>query len=406
MMRRWIAIGFVALFIVALRILWPLLTPLSLALLLTYILIPLVDRVERRTRWPRTGAAAFVYLLLLVILSSLPALVVPYVVAQVQTLGPILSRGVTQFGGFLEEFGTPVILGQELNPYELYLEFSSSLLSLGTQLASSSVNVLFGFAATFFSSVLWLLFVLVISFYIVRDSPNISYYLWSLVPREARLDAYYLVRRIDRTWHAFLRGQLLLSTAIFLMTTTVLVILGVPQAFSLGLLAGVLNIIPNLGPIFSAIPAIILALVQGSNHFALTPLLFALIVTGAYILIQQVESNVLVPRIIGGSVRLHPAVVLLGALIGLTLIGIFGIFLAAPTLASLRVVTGYAYRKLLDPSFQPVGVALPAHLATIPDPRERPIVPVPFPTTDSELPGWRAWLRRLPIPSSKDTHDS
>ncbi|MGH2541284.1 MAG: AI-2E family transporter, partial [Ardenticatenaceae bacterium] len=393
--RAGIGVALVALLLLALRVLWPFLTPLALALLLTYILIPLVSRVEHNTGWSRTGATAFVYLLLLLVLVLVPVLVVPVIVEQVQALVPTLEQGINALGDSIANLGPRRFLGQVIDPFQLYTDFAGQLVALTTSIASSSFNVVFGVATTFVSTLLWLLFILVISFYIVRDSHNIACYFWSLIPREHRLEVYYLTRRLHATWNAFLRGQLTLSTVIFAATTLALLILGVPQALFLGTLAGILNLMPNIGPILSAIPAVILALVGGSTHLEVSNVLFALIVIGAYTLIQQLESNILVPRIIGGSVHLHPAIVLLGTIIGLSTVGLLGIFLAAPTLASLRVIGGYAYRKLLDPDFEPAGTVLPSEIAAITDPRERPPVAVPSPEDSPPLPPWRQWLERL-----------
>jgi len=103
-----------------------------------------------------------------------------------------------------------------------------------------------------------------------------------------------------------------------------------------------------VGPVVSAIPAVALALLQGSSWLPIPPFWFAVLVAGIYTAVQQVENNYLVPRIIGGSVRLHPLVVLVGAIGGARMAGILGIFLAAPVLASARVLLSYIYAKLLD----------------------------------------------------------
>jgi predicted PurR-regulated permease PerM len=406
--RQWIAFAMVAIVVLGLRVLWPYLTPLALALLLTFILIPVVNRVEENLGWPRAAAAAFIYIQLIIAIILIPVLLIPALVNQAQALVPTLIDAVNQLGVLIQEnIGPTTIFGQQVDPFLLYQQLSDQILSLGTtlgtRLASSSVNVVFGVATTFFSTVLWLLFMLVISFYIVVDSPNIARYFWGLVPREERPEVYYLTRRINATWSAFLRGQLLLSFAIFVVTTIILVILGMPQPIFLGFLAGLLNLIPNLGPFLSGIPAVILALVQGSSQFEISNVLFALIVVGAYTIIQQLEAQLLVPRIIGGSVNLHPAVVVIGAIIGLSTIGILGIFLAAPTLASLRVLGGYAYRKLLDPDFEPAGVVLPPQIAAIPDPRERPLAPVTIINVDEDpslVERVRRWVRPVEPPSA------
>jgi predicted PurR-regulated permease PerM len=412
-MRQWVALAMVVLIILGLRILWPFLAPLALSLLLTYILIPLVDRVERNTGWPRTGAAGFIYLLLLLVIVLIPATFIPVIVTQLEALVPPLVRAVNQGGLLVADIGTINILGQQIDPFLLYQQLSAEIITLGTRVAGQSVNLLFGFATTFVSTVVWMLFMLVISFYIVRDSPNIARYFWSLIPRENRLEAYYLTRRIDRTWNSFLRGQIVLSTAIFTLTTVTLLIIGLPQAVFLGFVAGILNLIPNLGPILSAVPAIVVALVQGSTQFEVSNWVFAIIVLVAYVIIQQLESQLLVPRIIGGSVRLHPAAIIIGAILGFSLMGILGIFLAAPVLASLRVLGGYAYRKLLDPDYVPEGIDLPEEIAAVPDPRERPPIPIAAPPTSAVSPRvviayWWERLTGRPLPpaSREDSPDA
>jgi hypothetical protein len=123
---------------------------------------------------------------------------------------------------------------------------------------------------------------------------------------------------------------------------------GVRNALILGIMAGVLEIIPNIGPTIAAIPAVLIAYFQGSTYLPLSNGWFALLVIGLYVVIQQVENNILVPRIIGRSLNLHPLVVIVGAIAGARLAGILGMFLAAPMLASLRILGNYVYCKLLD----------------------------------------------------------
>jgi hypothetical protein len=122
----------------------------------------------------------------------------------------------------------------------------------------------------------------------------------------------------------------------------------VRNALILGIMAGVLEIIPNIGPTIAAIPAVLIAYFQGSTYLPLSNGWFALLVIGIYVVIQQVENNILVPRIIGRSLNLHPLVVIIGAIAGARLAGILGMFLAAPMLASLRILGNYVYCKLLD----------------------------------------------------------
>jgi hypothetical protein len=121
-----------------------------------------------------------------------------------------------------------------------------------------------------------------------------------------------------------------------------------PGALLLGLLAGVLEIVPNVGPILAMIPALLVALFQGSTALPVSNFTFVLITLAIYFIVQQIENNYFVPRIIGQSVNLHPLVILVGVIVGATQAGILGAFLAAPVLASVRVIGSYAYNKILD----------------------------------------------------------
>jgi predicted PurR-regulated permease PerM len=124
--------------------------------------------------------------------------------------------------------------------------------------------------------------------------------------------------------------------------------LGLPGAFALGVIAGLLEIIPSVGPIISTIPAVIVALLQGSYFLPVNNLTFALIVILFYFLVQQLENYIVVPRVLGQAVELHPLVVLTGVLIGATAFGILGALLASPTIASIIAIVRYLYRKITN----------------------------------------------------------
>jgi predicted PurR-regulated permease PerM len=116
-------------------------------------------------------------------------------------------------------------------------------------------------------------------------------------------------------------------------------------------IAGVLEFIPNIGPILATIPALLVALFQSDASWLgslVGPFWFAIIVVLLYAVIQRVENVVLVPRIIGRSLNLHPLFVFVGALVGASVAGVFGILLAAPLLASAKLILFYIYRKLSD----------------------------------------------------------
>lgn len=319
------------------------LAPLALAILLAYILNPLVGLL-RQAKLSRTGATIIVYFLLIFALVAIPSLLVPPLVQQLISIDVDVAAILDSLRQLIVRYRTVEFLGFSIDLYRVFVDIQGELATLVGSLASQSVSILRGAA----SSALWLVFILIISFYLLKDADQITSYLGGLAPPEYREELNQLMEEIGEIWDSFLRGQIILSSAVGGITAVTMWIVGVKNALLLGILAGILEIIPNLGPALAALPAVALAFFLGSEHLALSNGWFALLVAGLYVAIQQVENNFLVPRIIGRSVNLHPAVVIVGAIGGAMVGGILGIFLAAPVLGSARVLGGYLYGKFLQ----------------------------------------------------------
>ena len=348
--KQWVVAIWLIVGALAIYALWNLVLPLALAVLLAYMMNPLVDGIVARFRLPRLLVTALVYLVLVVIISLAPILIVPEGFIQPISRAKLdLNQILLSLRDSIASYGTLQVAGYVVDPTQVYQLVLDNLQTSLSQVAPRSVNVFFGVATGFATTVLWLIFILVVSFYLVKDSPTILEYIDSQLPSAYRDEVWNLIYTIGDVWNAFLRGQLLLGIVIGVTGGVSMFGLGVSNGAVLGLIAGILEIVPNLGPIISMIPAILIAFFQGSSHLPISNGWFVLIVLGTYTVIQQVENNVLVPRIIGGSVDLHPVVVLVGAVAGASIGGILGIFLAAPTLATARVLAGYAYEKLLAP---------------------------------------------------------
>jgi len=199
-----------------------------------------------------------------------------------------------------------------------------------------------------------------------------------LIPPAYKSEYSDLFQKITGSWVAFLRGQLTLMLVIFLMTYAGNLILGVPSALLLAVIAGLLELIPSVGPTLAAIPAVLLALIFGSSNFELNNIVFALLVVGLYVLIQFLENQFLVPYIMGDAVDLPPLIVLIGTLAGASAFGILGALLATPIIATGNVIFQFIYRKILEPPPAP------------PPPEEKSI-------WDSV----KGWVGRLPLPGRK-----
>lgn len=224
---------------------------------------------------------------------------------------------------------------------EVDLERLLSLLSSGAGVLVGLASIIVGFVVEFFT-------ILVLALYFSIFLPDVRAGIPDLAPADHRDD---VDRLLDRMWlvlDMYASGMVRVGLFIAVFTWLGLWALGVPGAFFLGAIAGVLNIIPTLGPILAAVPGTIVALVQGSERWDLRNWLFALLVIAWYFVVQQVETQFATPRIMGGAVRTSPLTVFLSVIIGLQVAGILGALVAVPLVLVAREVFRYAHAKLID----------------------------------------------------------
>ncbi len=323
-----------------------------LAFLLTYLLHPVIQRLQRHGRLNRATATAVVYGALATLAIVSVILLGKSVVTGLATVDPraVWDETVTDLFRLLPPQVT--VLGSEILLQGAYEEIQGDLGRLGNLAVEafqpSGVGWLLGAASTFAFAAFGFLVTFFTSFYLSLDGESILRYFEGKTPDNYRTVLRTVLGEVDAVWQQFFRGQLALALVVGVLTTAGLLILGVRYAVTLGILAGVLEVVPRLGPVLATIPAAIVALVQPSTTLPDVPgPIFVLLVIGLYIVIQAVENNVLVPRILGDSVNLPPAVMLVGALAGAALGGVVGILLAAPILGSLRVVGSWLYFQLV-----------------------------------------------------------
>jgi HAD superfamily hydrolase (TIGR01549 family) len=340
--KRMIAVGLVVVLLLILYLFRSILLPIAIAAVLAYLLKPLADFLERRARLPRLLAVILVFLALLVVVSTIPATVVPYLVARITRINLDLQQLADDLLRFLSHPVT--VFGFAFDPQDLVGDVRTALQNLLQPFATQTVGFLFNVA----SSLLWILSVLIISFYLVKDANRLRAFLDDIAPPGHVEELRSLREAISEVWSAFFRGQVLLSIAIGMVVWLSMVAVGLPYAGLMGLIAGLLEVIPTFGPVISVIPALLLAFFRGSTYLPLSNFWFAVLVLGIYLLIQQTENAYFVPRIMGRRLRLHPVVVFIGVLAGGTIAGAIGVLLAAPIIATLRVVLIYVYAKLLD----------------------------------------------------------
>jgi len=299
---------------------------LLIATIISFALTPLADWLYQKAKFPRGLSVVLVYIVFIGVVALSLSFLLPKLVADFSALGGSLSSIQEQIVsgngvvGFLNQFG-----------------FSDSLQSFGNQIVNFAGNV-FQRTASLLSGIFSLISVLVISFYLVIEQDALKDFVKTLTPPDYHARINTMVQRVQRKLGRWLIGQIALMVSIFVLTFVGLSILGVENALALSIFAGLLEIVPYIGPIISAIPAIIVGLF-------VSPLL-ALFVIILYTLIQQFENYVLVPRILGKSIGANPLVILIALLIGFRLAGILGMLISAPIVAIITVVLeGYQEKK-------------------------------------------------------------
>jgi len=286
---------------------------LFVSFLLTVAIKPLVNFLERR-KVPRSLSA---FLILLLLFSGLITLAVSLV-------SPLVSQTVT----FLQQL-PPLV--ERLAPYNINI---SSVLT--PQLTSAPENVL-KLAVGTFSSLLTFFTLVVISYYMIQDHTNLRKNLISLFG-EKKGDSYFrTIDEVETRLGSWVRGELFLMVLVGSLNYIGFVLIGLPSAIPLAVIAGFLEILPNVGPTVAAVPAILVGLSMSPTH--------ALLVTGLAILVQQLENNIFVPKVMQKAVGLHPVVTIIVLSIGFRLGGPLLAILALPLVLSLRVIYSHLHRE-------------------------------------------------------------
>lgn len=340
--KRFVIVGLVIVLVAGLYLFRQVIPIIALAMMLAYVLKPVVDYLDRRTRLPRVLAVALVFVVLLLVVGLIPATVVPYAVDRVARLNLDFQQLVDDLGSLLSQ---PIeIFDLTLNPQDLVGDVQGALQDLLRSIATQTPTIV----ATIASSLLWVVSILIIGFYLILDADKLRSFMDSAAPPGHEEELRRLREEVSDVWSAFFRGQVVLSLVVGILVWITMSAIGLPNAGLIALLAGVLEVIPTFGPILASLAAVLTAVFRGSTYLPLSNLWFAALVMGIYLIIHQIDNGYLVPRIMGRRLRLHPVVVFVGVLAGGMLLGILGIFLAAPSIATARVLLSYVYAKLLD----------------------------------------------------------
>jgi len=336
--------------------------PLVISFMLSFLLYPLASNLEKKTRLSWRGSVNIVFLVLLILLSGFLTATVFAIVNQLQELIQVVQAFLADLPGMVEGFLTEgyiiniPIFNYSFDVGEYISQMNIDLLALSDQVLSAvqpflgqAGGVLGTVATSALNTIVSTGFILIISYFTLAEAQHgVDFFKGVELPGHA-YDFARLGRELHRIWNAFLRGQFVIFLISVVAYLILLSILGVRYTLGLAFLAGLAKFVPYVGPALTGFTTGIVAFFQlGGNYYGLDQFTYAIIVVVAAVLMDQLFDGFAAPRILGSTLGVHPAAVLVTAIIAARIIGFVGWLLAAPVLASLQLLVRYTILKMLD----------------------------------------------------------
>jgi predicted PurR-regulated permease PerM len=334
------------------------LLPFIAGFLIGYVILPLVNFLDthmvvalRSRKLSRALSILIVYLMVVLVIAVIVAFLIPILSEQVQTLEYnmpyLISHATNLLRDWLEEYQGSLPIDVDL-PIDLERIISDNLTRLSTELGQTvqgGVKQTITVVTNTITFILGIVLIPIWLFYVLLDETKARRTSLALVPRANRPDARNIYTIVDNVLGSYFRGQFLLGASIGITATISLVIIGVEPALLLGIMAGILEFLPYIGPLVTLLVAGFIALIQSPIQ--------ALWTVVAFLIIQQLESNLLAPQVTSNSVRLHPAIVIFAIVVGNEIAGIWGMLLIVPITAVSRDVIRYLFLRFSDVEVRP-----------------------------------------------------
>jgi len=316
-------------------------TNLAIAAFVAYLINPAVVYLTNRTRMGRGAAVNLVYFSTVLLLLGLPSTLLPIFADEaqivVQDLLDLTNQLGRTFSGPIHFFGLTFHLE----------EWGQSIFQVQNTVLSPLPEEALKLLETTSVGVLWFLVILVSVHLFLSQWPTMRDWLINLAPPAYRPEMEELYNRIRNVWMAYLRGQIVLMFIVGVVFTIAWIIIGIPGALVLGVLAGLFTLVPDVGPFLAMVLAAGVALLEGSTWIPLSNFWVAGIVIIVYLVLINLKNFFLRPYIMGRSVHMNEALIFIAIVIATILKGILGALLVVPVLASVVVLAGYIQRRVL-----------------------------------------------------------
>jgi predicted PurR-regulated permease PerM len=325
--------------------------PLLLAIILAYVLHPVAAFLNRKTHLSWRWSVNLVFLIFVLILLSILTVSGFAIVQQMQSLINVINTFTVRLPDLVDQISSQ---NYSIGPYQFGLN-QTDLQSLVNQVLNTLQPVLgrFGsilssFAASALVTMGWILFVLVIAYFMLARTGQVTDEMINIDIPGYNDDIRRMNVEFRRIWNVFLRGQMIIFLLAIILYSILLTSLGVKYALGIAIMAGIARFIPYVGPFIVWIVTALVTFFQSSNYLGLEPWVYTILVVGLCLVLDAILDNIIVPKFHGDTLGLHPAAVLVAALIAAQLIGFVGLVLAAPVLATMVLISRYFLRKLMD----------------------------------------------------------
>ncbi len=325
--------------------------PLIMAFVLSYLLFPVASGFRSFSKLSWRASVNLIYLVVVIIFGGLLAVAGINIVGQIQSLVDFVRQLTTDLPAIVADLSTSVYV---IGPFQFSLQqydlqaLTNQVLSVVQPILGRLGGLVSTLATSAITTVTWAIFVLVISYFLLADAGRVPNQFLSVEIPGYTADLQRLGIELRKIWNAYLRGQLTIVLLVMVTYTILLTALDVRYALGIAILAGLARFVPYIGTFIAWATLAAVAFFQGSNYFGLEQYQYTILVVAIAILVDQIFDQLISPRIFGDTLGVHPAAILVAAIIAANLIGLVGLVLASPVLATLNLVGRYILRKMFD----------------------------------------------------------
>jgi predicted PurR-regulated permease PerM len=336
--------------------------PVLMAFIVAYLLHPLASKLHKKVHLSWRMAVSLIYLVVVLIIIALLVWGGVGLVGQIQNLITSIQTYISDLPATIDNLSHEIFI---IGPFHIDLT-SIDWQTIGQQVMTyieptlgKAGDLVAALAGSAFTTLGWMAFVILVSFFFLLESGLNQGILILDIPGYTE-DLRLMGEKLTRIWNAFLRGQIVIFISKFIIYLFILGILGVRYTVAIALVGGFASFLPYIGPTITWIVMGLVTFYQGSTVFGLSPFAYMLMTILTMVVVDQAFDSLVVPRIMAQALKVHPAFVLISAIIAANLLGIVGVILAAPLLATLQLVGRYILRKLLNQEpWQPEDDVIP-----------------------------------------------